>query len=162
MIGYLLSVLVGVALVVVLVWSELERRRQHEQTMTILRQHIPTTPAPAIAPTTDPMLAEMMTRLLDVALPKTLTPTPDETIESRSDAEYEPPTQQVNDWTDPFFGLERDVVGGLAPGQPIPGIGQDAGDYTADAMPMPETDAWFQAWEDGTMAVPGEPEMPDA
>lgn len=158
---YLLGVLIGLVLVGVLVWSELERRRQHEQTMAILRQHIPA-PTPPPEPTPPPwvqdqMFGRIMDRLLNVALPEPAEPT-DEVIDNRSDAEYEPPPQQVNDWTDPFFGLDRELVGGLAPGQPIPGIGTDAG----VEMPTPETDAWFQAWEDGTTTVPGEPEMPDS
>lgn len=97
--------------------------------------------------TDDPILATMFQRLLDAALP-----TREEAVEDEgpvgSPAEYEPPPPQVQDWTDPFFGIERELVGGLSPGQAIPGIGPDA-DISA---------AFNQAHDDHPLARGFEPE----
>lgn len=73
------------------------------------------------------------TRLLEVALPaREEPPVAEEPV--GSPAEYDPPHEPVGDWTDPFFGLERQTVGGLAPGQAIPGIGQQAEEAYATGL----------------------------
>jgi hypothetical protein len=77
---------------------------------------------------------EVVSRLLDVGLPKRDERDAREDDRPGSPAEYEPPIEQVRDWTDPFIGLEREMVGGLRPGEGIPGIGADGGGF--DDHPM--------------------------
>lgn len=71
------------------------------------------------------LTGEMLTRLLDAALPKREDAAVADEGRPGSPAEYDPPDREVGDWTDPFFGLERQLVGGLRPGEGIPGIGRD-------------------------------------
>lgn len=79
-----------------------------------------------------PWVRELMTRLLDAALPAPREPGGDGEGRPPTPPEYEPPPPQVSDWTDPFFGMTRDVVGGLRPGEGIPGIGGD--EIVSDGM----------------------------
>lgn len=72
-------------------------------------------------------MALMTARLLDTALPARKEGGGDDEDRVRSSAEYEPPEQQVGDWTDPFFAVDRPLVAGLSPGQGIPGIGTEDG-----------------------------------
>lgn len=98
-------------------------------------------PAPVESPAQDPLLSEVIARLLDAALPpRAPEPTDDQTA-VRHQAEYEPPIPEIRDWTDPFFGLEREMVGGLRPGEGIPGIGGDANEVeTGGEMGTPLPD----------------------
>lgn len=107
--------------------------------------------ADVLRPTTstDPLFAEMLTRLLDAALPRREDAATDD---NRPDtpAEYEPPAPVIGDWTDPFFGLDRELVGGLRPGEGIPGIGAQADTmehYVTDPpMTAEEMEARAQEW----------------
>lgn len=184
---YILVVLLAGA-VTYLLWADHKHRHWAQEVNKVVGQHgnavqgladqlraiadQAATPAP-VAPVepspTDTMMTKLIDRLLDAALPERLDEPRDqgEVIDGRSDAEYEPPTRDVSDWTDPFFGLERDVVGGLAPGQAIPGIGTD--DDRMDHAPdhdwtMPEDhgasseamDALFGTWDQTTARATGE------
>lgn len=98
---------------------------------------------------TDPLYGEMLARLLDVALPKR-EEAKDAEVPGHN-AEYEPPLEPVGDWTDPFIGLERPLVGGLAPGQAIPGIGDQATD------PSQAGEVWAANWDDHPLSRGMEP-----
>lgn len=100
-------------------------------------------------------MVAMTTRLLDAALPAREDQGEGEEIDSRSDAEYEPPEEIARDWTDPFFGIDRPLVAGLAPGQQIPGIGQDvrdAGGLPDDLYATTHSDDDYEQLADHPMA----------
>lgn len=132
------------------------------------------TPEPQPVGLRDPMYEELLTRLMDAALPRREDITTDGEERPGSPGEYEAPPQTVGDWTDPFIGLERSLVGGLRPGEGIPGIGgqsiEDLGGLGDDAYATahvedeppwlhddhPEANGYeavgedlYAAWEDG-------------
>lgn len=73
------------------------------------------------------LMERVLERLLGAVVPEPEKAAGDGEIEVRGDAEHEPPEDDwvgAQDWTDPFIGQERPLVGRLAPGQGIPS-GQD-------------------------------------
>lgn len=122
------------ALIAYVVMSERrhEERARHVEEILALQARKPMEPVAG----DPPWVRELLTRLIDTALPvKEQVEVEEDEPPVGSPGEYEPPPQITQDWTDPFFGLERDLVGGLAPGQGIPGIGEQA-DYSLDDHPM--------------------------
>lgn len=136
----IVQVMVGLFIVGVcvlgIVWLDRQRRNDYERDLAMMREHWeqqwrdwarvnahpPNPPAepPALA---DDLLREMVTRMLDASFPKDKVAGAVEAEQTPgSPPEYEPPFEPVGDWTDPFMGLERELVGGLRPGQGIPGI----------------------------------------
>ena len=110
----------------------------------------PEAPQPAIS---DALVVKMIERMLDVSLPATATPTTE--IESAlHDAEYEEPTDDwvgAHDWTDPFLGIERPLVGRLRPGESIPGVTQDGNEQALDSWRQKGEGA-FGEWAADTYA----------
>lgn len=79
----------------------------------------------------DPIYEELLTRLIDASFPKREENAREGDEDAPgSPAEYEVPPATLGDWTDPFIGLERSLVGGLRPGEAIPGIGDTMGNVT--------------------------------
>ncbi len=83
------------------------------------------------------ILDRVLDRLLEAVVPaqKETDGQPD----TYSPAEYDAPVEDVQDWTDPFIGLERPTVARLAPGQGIPGMNGDA--------PVDPVDVWRREGE---------------
>lgn len=71
------------------------------------------------------LATRLIERLMDTSLPAREIESARGEEPPGSPGEYEPPFEPMPDWTDPFFGIERETVGGLRPGQGIPGIGAD-------------------------------------
>lgn len=121
-----IGVLVGSAIGM---WIE---RGGHRAAETLLQRKVweleemASTPAPARPLLSEELTAKLVERLLDASLPERRdTPEPED--RPGSPAEYEPPPPEVGDWSDPFIGVDRELVGGLRPGEGIPGIGADGG-----------------------------------
>lgn len=149
----------------------MRRARQEHIDQLLNMQTWMTTARPAPAslnpePPVDPLTTltnEMIGRLLDAALPKREADVSRDDERPPSPGEYEAPDREVGDWTDPFFGLERGLVGGLRPGEGIPGIGHGErqeyeGNWTSDDESLdghpfangflPDDDAAREGWRD--------------
>ena len=126
----------------VLLYRMVQQVRAHEQA----RAEIPPPVAqqPAIS---DALMVKMIERMLDVSLPAQDIGGIGNAVDPANlhDAEYEEPTDDwvgAQDWTDPFLGIERPLVGRLRPGESIPGVTADGSEQALDQWRVKGEGAW--------------------